>query len=53
MMFARTDELPPLHRPQLVLLSAGEELNASAETACRDAAENSFDVVVVPKRSLV
>ncbi|HLM11329.1 MAG TPA: hypothetical protein VK362_03040, partial [Reyranella sp.] len=53
MMFARTDGLHPLHRPQLVLLSAGEGLDASAETACRDAAEDGFDVVVVPWRSLV
>ena len=53
MMFARTDGLQPLHRPQLVLLSAGEGLDDSAERACRDAAADGFDVLVVPWRSLV
>lgn len=53
MMFARTDTLKPLHRPQLVLLSAGEGLDASAGKACRDAAHDGFDVLVVPWRSLV
>jgi hypothetical protein len=53
MMFARTDALKPLHRPQLVLLSAGEGLDGSAEKACRDAAADGFDVLVVPWRSLI
>lgn len=53
MMFARSDALKPLHRPQLVLLSAGEGLDASAEKACRDADADGFDVLVVPWRALV
>ncbi|MBL6613535.1 MAG: hypothetical protein ISP45_05975 [Reyranella sp.] len=53
MMFARTDALKPLHRPQLVLLSAGEGLDASGEKACRDADADGFDVLVVPWRALV
>jgi hypothetical protein len=53
MMFARTDTLAPLHRPQLLLLSTGEGLDASAEKACVDADEDGFDVLVVPWRSLI
>src|SRR5260370_786104 len=53
MMFARTDTLAPLHRPQLLLLSAGEGLDASAEKACVDADKDGFDVLAVPWRSLV
>ncbi len=53
MMFARTDALKPLHRPQLVLLSAGEGLDASAEKACREADQDGFEVLVVPWRALV
>jgi hypothetical protein len=53
MMFARTDALKPLHRPQLVLLSAGEGLDGSAEKACQEADADGFDVLVVPWRALV
>jgi hypothetical protein len=52
MMFARTDAMAPLHRPQLLLLSAGEGLDASAEKACMDADKDGFDVLAVPWRSL-
>jgi hypothetical protein len=52
MMFARTDTLVPQHRPQLLLLSAGEGLDASAEAACVAADKDGFEVLAVPWRAL-
>jgi hypothetical protein len=52
MMFARSDALTPLHRPQLLLLSVGEGLDASAEAACIDADADGFEVLAIPWRAL-